>query len=291
VRYVGATPVFIDAEASTWQLCPDLLADELAARAKTNTLPKAAIVVDLYGQCADYGRIETVLAAYDIALIEDAAEALGASFAGRRAGSFGAGAAISFNGNKLITSGGGGMLVTHDAHLAARARHLSQQAREPFAHYEHVEVGYNYRLSNILAAFGLGQVTALGERIARRREIEQRYRVALGELPGYAFMPVGPNRTVNHWLTVITIDPAAAGHTAEDLRLHLEGADIESRPAWKPMHLQPVFAGMPARTNGVSERIFATGLCLPSGSSMTDTDLARVIDRIRTVPRTRPRRR
>lgn len=283
VRYVGARPVFIDAEASTWQMCPNLLADELAARAATNTLPKAAIVVDLYGQCADYGRIETILAAYDIPLVEDAAEALGATFAGRKAGSFGRCGVVSFNGNKLITSSGGGMLVTDDAHLADRARHLATQAREPVAHYEHTEIGFNYRLSNILAAFGRGQLMALGERIARRREIELRYRLALGEMQGVAFMPVGPNRSVNHWLTVITVDPARAGHTAEDLRLHLEGDDIESRPAWKPMHLQPVFATMPSRLNGVAERMFTTGLCLPSGSSMTDADQTRVIDRIRTM--------
>ena len=283
VRYVGARPVFIDAEASTWQMCPNLLADELAARAATNTLPKAAIVVDLYGQCADYGRIETILAAYDIPLVEDAAEALGATFAARKAGSFGRCGVVSFNGNKLITSSGGGMLVTDDAHLADRARHLATQAREPVAHYEHTEIGFNYRLSNILAAFGRGQLMALGERIARRREIELRYRLALGEMPGVAFMPVGPNRSVNHWLTVITVDPARAGHTAENLRVHLEGDDIESRPAWKPMHLQPVFAAMPARLNGVAERMFTTGLCLPSGSSMTDADQTRVIDRIRTM--------
>ncbi|CAB4777492.1 unannotated protein [freshwater metagenome] len=178
------------------------------------------------------------------------------------------------------------MLVTDDALLAARVRHLSTQAREPVAHYEHIEIGYNYRLSNMLAALGRGQLASLTERIARRAEIEQRYRAALTERPGYSFMPVGPDRTVNHWLTVITIDPTLAGHDAEALRVHLEGDDIESRPAWKPMHLQPVFADAPRRTNGVSENVFTTGLCLPSGSSMSDADLDRVVARLMTVTST-----
>ena len=286
VAYVGATPVFIDADAETWQLDPELLAAELEARAAAGTLPKAAIVVDLYGQCADYARIVPLLDLYGVVLIEDAAEAVGATFTGRNAGSFGHCGVISFNGNKLITSGGGGMLVTDDALLAARVRHLSTQAREPVAHYEHIEIGYNYRLSNMLAAFGRGQLASLTERIARRAEIEQRYRDALAERPGYSFMPVGPDRTVNHWLTVITIDPTLAGHDAEALRVHLEGDDIESRPAWKPMHLQPVFADAPRRTNGVSENVFKTGLCLPSGSSMSDADLDRVAARLMTVTST-----
>lgn len=286
VAYVGATPVFIDADAETWQLDPELLAAELEARAAAGTLPKAAIVVDLYGQCADYARIVPLLDLYGVVLIEDAAEAVGATFANRNAGSFGRCGVISFNGNKLITSGGGGMLVTDDATLAARVRHLSTQAREPVAHYEHIEIGYNYRLSNMLAAFGRGQLASLTERIARRAEIEHRYRAALAERPGYSFMPVGPDRTVNHWLTVITIDPTLAGHDAEALRVHLEGDDIESRPAWKPMHLQPVFADAPRRTNGVSENVFKTGLCLPSGSSMSDADVDRVVARLMTVTST-----
>jgi len=286
VAYVGATPVFIDADAETWQLDPELLAAELEARAAAGTLPKAAIVVDVYGQCADYARIVPLLDRYGVVLIEDAAEAVGATFANRNAGSFGRCGVISFNGNKLITSGGGGMLVTDDATLAARVRHLSTQAREPVAHYEHIEIGYNYRLSNMLAAFGRGQLASLTERIARRAEIEHRYRAALAERPGYSFMPVGPDRTVNHWLTVITIDPTLAGHDAEALRVHLEGDDIESRPAWKPMHLQPVFADAPRRTNGVSENVFKTGLCLPSGSSMSDADVDRVVARLMTVTST-----
>ena len=287
VAYCGATPVFIDSESETWNMSADLLAEELEVRRSAGRpMPAGAIVVDLYGQCADYARILPILAEYGIPLVEDAAEAIGASLGNRPAGSFGAAAVLSFNGNKLITSGGGGMLVTDDALLAARVRHLSTQAREPVAHYEHIEIGYNYRLSNMLAAFGRGQLASLTERIARRAEIEQRYRAALTERPGYSFMPVGPDRTVNHWLTVITIDPTLAGHDAEALRVHLEGDDIESRPAWKPMHLQPVFADAPRRTNGVSENVFKTGLCLPSGSSMSDADLDRVAARLMTVTST-----
>ncbi len=281
VRYVGATPVFIDADADTWQMSPDLLAEELADRQRHGrTLPAAAVVVDLYGQCADFDRIVPLLAEHGIPIIEDAAEALGATHRGRPAGSFGVTSILSFNGNKIITTSGGGALVTDDQHLARRCRHLSTQAREPAPHYEHVEVGYNYRLSNLLAAFGRGQLADLTRRVARRREINRCYRAALADLPGLDFMPEADYGTPTCWLTCITVDPGLAG-TRDAIRLHLERHDIEARPTWKPMHLQPVFAGAPTRVDGTSERLFATGLCLPSGSTLSDSDQDRVVALVR----------
>jgi pyridoxal phosphate-dependent aminotransferase EpsN len=280
VVYVGARPVLIDSDEATWNLSADLLEDELAARrAAGAALPKAAIVVDLYGQCADYGRIVPLLESYGVPLIGDAAEALGATFGESPAGSFGVCSAVSFNGNKIITTSGGGMFLTDDEAMASRVRHLATQAREPEAHYEHVDVGYNYRLSNLLAAMGRSQLADLGRRVARRREIFDRYVSALGALPGVSFMPEAPYGRANRWLTCLTIDPAAAGFSPEELRLWLEEDDIESRPTWKPMHLQPAFSWCPARVDGTSERLFTTGLCLPSGSSMTSDDQERVISR------------
>jgi len=277
ITYCGAQPVLIDSEASSWNLSPDLLAEELSARAHAGRPPAAVLVVDLYGQCADYDRILPLCAEHGVPVLEDAAESLGASASGRPAGSFGAAAAFSFNGNKIITTSGGGMLVTDDEKMARRARYLATQAREPGAHYEHVEVGYNYRLSNLLAALGRAQLAGLADRVARRRAIHARYREALDGLPGIGFQPVGPGQEPNCWLTCITLDPAVAAATPEHLRRALEAEDIEARPTWKPMHLQPVFAACPARIDGTSEQLFATGLCLPSGSSLSADDHDRVI--------------
>ena len=276
ICYVGAQPVFVDSDGSTWNLSPDLLAEELEAREREGrALPAAVIAVDLYGQCADYDRLVPLCAERGIALIEDAAEAIGATSAGRPAGSFGEVGVLSFNGNKIITSGGGGMLVCDRPELADRARYLATQARQDAPHYEHTEVGYNYRLSNLLAAVGRGQLSTLGERIARRREIRDRYRDALADRPGIAFAPTDDEG--NAWLTCITVDPEQAGVDREGVRLDLEEKDIESRPLWKPMHLQPVFRHCPARVDGTSEQLFATGLCLPSGSGMSPDDQDRVI--------------
>lgn len=280
VAYCGATPVFIDSEADTWNLSPDLLEAELAARRASGRLPAAAIVVDLYGQCADYERIQPILAAYGIPLIEDAAEAIGASFDGKPAGSFGDVGVFSFNGNKLITTSGGGMLITDDEVFASRTRHLATQAREPAAHYEHTEIGYNYRLSNLLAAFGRGQLRTLAERIARRGEIRSAYAATFAEVPGAALNPIAPGHESNNWLTCVTFDPAVCDVGPDDLRLHLEQRNIEARPVWKPMHLQPVFAEAPRCVDGTSEGLFRRGLCLPSGSAMTESDLARVVEAI-----------
>lgn len=286
VLHAGATPVFVDSEAGTWNLSPDLLAGELAHRRRAGfALPKAAVVVDLYGQCADYDRLVPLLDDHGIVLIEDAAEAIGASYHGRPAGSFGRCAALSFNGNKLVTSSGGGALVCDDEVLAARYRHLATQAREPAAHYEHTEVGFNYRLSNLLAAFGRGQLATVADRIERRRGIRARYAELFASVAGVELNPIGPGQEPNHWLTCITVDPEVAGWEADDLRRWLEADDIESRPTWKPMHLQPVFAGAPTVLDGTAERIFRTGLCLPSGSGMSDADLERIALAITTFTR------
>jgi dTDP-4-amino-4,6-dideoxygalactose transaminase len=279
--YLGATPGFVDCDRSTWQMSPELLDEELSARAARGHLPRAVVVVDAYGQCADYDRLLPVLGRFGVPLVEDAAEALGATYRGSPAGSFGPFAALSFNGNKIVTTSGGGMLLCADEAAAHRARYLATQAREPLPHYEHREVGYNYRLSNLLAAFGRGQLATLQQRIDRRQAINHRYREALDGLPGVSFMPVADYGKPNFWLTCITVDPDAAGTDRERLRLRLEEADIESRPTWKPMHLQPVFAGADRRVDGTSADLFERGLCLPSGSGMDDSQLERVIGALR----------
>jgi pyridoxal phosphate-dependent aminotransferase EpsN len=282
VKYLGASPVFIDSDRESWNMDPGLLEEELAACARRGKLPKAVIVVDLYGQCADYEKILAACERYEVPLLEDAAEALGASCMGRSAGSFGTAAVFSFNGNKIITTSGGGMLVSSDAALVSRARHLSQQARDPAPHYQHSEVGYNYRMSNLLAAVGRGQLTKLEDRVARRRRNFEFYQEALGELPGLEFMPEAPYGRCTRWLTCLTIDPARFGATREDIRKALEKENIESRPLWKPMHLQPVFRNCRMRGGSVSEELFERGLCLPSGTALEDSDLARICEIVRT---------
>jgi dTDP-4-amino-4,6-dideoxygalactose transaminase len=275
IAYTGARPVLIDSDAGSWNLSPDLLAEELAAR--RGRPPKAAVVVDLYGQAADHGRIAPLLAEHGVLHVVDAAESLGATYEGRPSAAYGELAVLSFNGNKIITTTGGGMLVTDGDHLAARVRHLATQAREPAPHYEHVEIGYNYRLSNLLAAFGSAQLADLDRRVARRREIFDRYVAGLAAVPGLGFMPEAPYGRGNRWLTCITLDEPASGLTPDDLRVHLQAAGIEARPTWKPMHLQPVFRDCESRLDGTADRLFRTGLCLPSGSSLTHDDQDRVI--------------
>ncbi|PZR14424.1 MAG: pyridoxal phosphate-dependent aminotransferase [Archangium gephyra] len=277
ITYLGARPVFIDSENETWNLDPALLEAELKdARAKNRPV-KAVIAVDLYGQCAQLDVIERVCAEYGVPLIEDAAEALGATWKGRQAGTFGAAAAFSFNGNKIITTSGGGMLVSHDAKLIEKARFIATQARDPAPHYQHSHIGQNYRLSNLLAAVGRGQLRVLNERIAARRAHRTHYESTLGRLPGIGFMPLSSHGEWNGWLTVITVDPKLFGASREDLRLALEKENIESRPVWKPMHLQPVFEGCRMVGGPVAERAFEFGLCLPSGSSMTAAARDRVV--------------
>ena len=281
VVYCGARPCFIDADPATWQLSPDLLAAELSERQARGMLPTAVVTVDLYGACADYDAILALCADYGVPVVEDAAEALGATFGGRPAGSFGAAGVLSFNGNKIITTSSGGALLCHERSDSDRARYLASQARKPAAHYEHTEIGFNYRLSNLLAAFGRGQLVTLDDRIARRHFIQACYREAFADLRGVGFPVVDPRVTTNAWLTCVTLEPGVAALSPGELRLELEKSDIETRPLWKPMHAQPVFRRHAARLNGTADRLFATGLCLPSGSGMSDSDIERVIDGVR----------
>jgi len=285
VVYQGATPVFIDSTPDSWNVDPGLLEEELEACARRGKVPKAVIVVDLYGQCADYDPIVAACARHGVPLVEDAAEALGATYKGRPAGSFGALGVLSFNGNKIITTSGGGMLVSGRKDWIEQARFMATQARDPAPHYEHSQLGFNYRLSNLLAAVGRGQLRHLPERVARRREINAGYRAALGGLPGVEFMPEAAYGRMNAWLTCLTVDPGAAGATREDVRLHLAKAGIEARPVWKPMHLQPFFSGCRVRGGGVSERLFEQGLCLPSGSSLAASEQDEVTRLVRQVLR------
>jgi dTDP-4-amino-4,6-dideoxygalactose transaminase len=357
VTFLGGSLAFIDSDPATWNLDPVLLADELAECAKRGKLPKAVIPTDLYGQCCDLPRLTEICARYQVPIVSDSAEAMGAFYRGtegkaesensraeggnlkaetgdprsavsspssqpsgrpvvsspssqpsafslqpsgrpvvsgprgalRHAG-YGARAAIfSFNGNKIMTTSGGGMLASHNKALIEHARKLSQQARDPAPHYEHTEIGYNYRLSNILAAIGRGQLRVLDERVAAKRRIFEKYQQLLGDLPGITFMPEAATGRCNRWLTVVLIGDesvvsgqssrgprSANGVTPESVRLALEAENIESRPVWKPMHLQPVFRNCRVRGGSVSERLFQQGLCLPSGTAMTPSDIERV---------------
>lgn len=281
VRYVGAQPVFVDAERASWNLDPDLLAEAIADRIRKGRRPKAVIAVDLYGQCADYDRIRAVCAPYGIPVVQDASESLGATYRGRPAGTQGVLAAFSFNGNKILTTSGGGMLVSARADWIDEARQLASQARDPAPHYQHSKIGYNYRLSNLLAAIGRGQLRALRDRVLARRSNFEDYRAALSDLPGLAFMPEAPTGLSTRWLTCVTIDPRRAGIDREAIRQALERADIEARPLWKPMHMQPVFSECPVYGGTVGRQLFETGLCLPSGSALTSADRARIVEIIR----------
>jgi dTDP-4-amino-4,6-dideoxygalactose transaminase len=280
ITYLGARPVFLDSTAATWTMDPDLLEEELAACARRGRLPKAVLSVDLYGQCADYDRLLAACKKYEVPLVADASEALGSTYRDEPAGRFGEMAAFSFNGNKIITSGGGGMLVSHRMEWMKRARYLATQARDPAPHYEHSEIGFNYRMSNLLAAVGLGQLRNLELRLAQRRANNVYYRRRLASLPGVELMPEASYGRSNCWLTCILVDPHLFGATRETLRDHLELSNIESRPVWKPMHLQPAFARCRVRGGRIAEQLFERGLCLPSGSSLTDKDRERVVDAI-----------
>lgn len=283
ITYERARPVFIDADPESWTLDPVLLSEALATAAKRSELPKAIVPTDLYGQSCDLDTIVEISGGYGVPVICDSAEAMGTEYRGRKAGSGALMAAYSFNGNKVITTSGGGALASANERLIQRARYLSTQARQPVVHYEHTDVGYNYRLSNILAAIGRAQLRVLAERVARRRQIFQRYIDGLGDLPGFSFMPEASYGRHSRWLTVITIDPVQFGTDVETVRQALERQNIESRPMWKPMHRQPVFGG--ARTIGgaVADRLYAQGLCLPSGSSMSQSDQDQVIEIVRSL--------
>ncbi|MDQ1439289.1 MAG: hypothetical protein QOK43_2918 [Acidimicrobiaceae bacterium] len=289
VRYVGATPVLVDSEWASWNLDPGLVAETLDARragagagagAGTRPRPKAVISVDLYGQCADYSPLRAACEGDGdgVVLIEDAAEALGATYMDRPAGSLGDMGVFSFNGNKIATTSGGGMLVTNDGDAAAQARSLSTQARRPVLHYEHDEVGFNYRLSNLLAAVGRGQLRNLSAKVDRRRRTAEMYQKLLADTAGITFMPEASFGRATRWLTVALIDPEqfGPGRTRDDVIAALEAEDIEARPAWMPMHRQPVYADAPVVGGTVADAIFEQGVCLPSGSAMTDADVERV---------------
>jgi len=325
VVFEGATPVFIDSDRSSWNMDPDLLAEELEACQRRGKMPKAVIPTDLYGQCADLGRILEICAPYGIPVVADSAEALGAAYGSanselrnsghneigytfhgvkieglgkmRHAGIGAKAAVFSFNGSKIITTSGGGMLASDDEALIEQARFLSQQARDPAPYYEHSQLGYNYGMSNILAAIGRGQLRVLDDRIKAKRRIFAHYQEAIGDIPGIEFMPEAPYGRSNRWLTVILITPEQLGADREELRLALEAENIEARPVWKPMHLQPVFNPQitqitqidgkekryKTRVIGgeVAEDLFNRGLCLPSGTAMTDEDMERVVSVIR----------
>jgi dTDP-4-amino-4,6-dideoxygalactose transaminase len=287
VVYERARPVFIDSTEESWNLDPALVAEELETSGRHGKLPKAVVAVDLYGQCADYEPLEAACTRWGVPLVEDAAEALGASYRGRPAGSFGRMAAFSFNGNKIITTSGGGMLVSNDKAVIERARFLATQARDPAPHYEHSEIGFNYRLSNVLAAIGRGQLATLAERVAARRANFEHYKAALGVLPGITLMPEASYGRSTRWLTCLTVSPKFFGATREDVRLALEEHDIEARPVWKPMHLQPVFKDCRCLRGEVSERLFRDGLCLPSGSNLAAADRDRVCEIVASVNQAR----
>lgn len=284
IVYQGATPVFVDSEPGTWNMDPELLRQAIDDRLRvTGKLPKAIIPVHLYGTPARMDEINRVASAYGIPVVEDAAEALGSEYNGSYCGTFGTYGALSFNGNKMITTSGGGALICPDEESARRVKFYATQARENFPYYQHEQIGYNYRLSNISAGIGRGQMYVLDEHIARRRAIHALYVEKLKNTPGIAVMQPRSNVDLhpNYWLSTILVNPQEAGFTYQELSARFTAADIESRPLWKPMHLQPVFAKAPAYINGMSEALFAQGLCLPSGPMVTDEDVDRIVEIIK----------
>jgi dTDP-4-amino-4,6-dideoxygalactose transaminase len=284
ILYQGATPVFVDSEAATWNMDPALLEEAIIDRGKRGKKPKAIIYVHLYGMPAKADEIRRVADKYDIFLIEDAAEALGSTYKDRPAGSLGDISVLSFNGNKIITTSGGGALLSPQKKWVEKATYLATQARQPAAHYEHTEVGYNYRMSNVCAGIGRGQLEVLAERVQQRRANYDCYKQELSGYPGVSFLPEPTGHFSNRWLTTVLVDPEKGEAVSrEDIRLALEKENIECRPLWKPMHMQPVYNGAPNYLNGTSERLFRDGLCLPSGSNLTGQQKQKVITAIHRV--------
>jgi dTDP-4-amino-4,6-dideoxygalactose transaminase len=277
VAYTGAEPVFVDCDVESGNLAPHLLERTLTSLRADGVAVAGVVPVDLLGRCADYTRLGPICDRAGVPMVSDAAESLGAGHASRPAGSFGVMAALSFNGNKIMTTSGGGMLLTDDPSIAVRARYLSTQARQPAVHYEHTEIGYNYRLSNVLAALGLAQLERLDEMIARRRQLREQYARLFAGVPGVRIFQRAGDDSDNCWLTAVLVDSAEAGWTADDLRVALDEADIESRPLWKPMHRQPVFAGARTYLDGSADLLFASGLSLPSGSALTAGQIDEVL--------------
>ena len=296
IAYLGATPVLVDSEPGTWNMDPELLEEAIkglkvreseSRRVGEGKLPKAIVVAHLYGMPARMKEIMAVADKYGIPVVEDAAEALGSEYMGRRVGCNSKFGILSFNGNKIITTSGGGALISDDAALIEKARFLATQARDPAPHYQHSEIGYNYRMSNVVAGVGRGQLEVLDLRVRQHREFNQWYRELLKDVPGVTFQSEpSADFFSNFWLTCIVIDPALAGTDREKLRLAFEAANIESRPLWKPMHLQPVFAGCPAFVNGTSEKLFENGLCLPSGSNIDEEGRERIAEVLKRELRT-----
>ena len=284
IAYQGATPVFIDSEADTWNLCPIALEEAIQDRIAKGKKPKAILAVHLYGMPYKVDEVSAIAEKYDIPVIEDAAEGLGSKFKGKSVGTFGRFGVLSFNGNKIITTSGGGALVSHTQEDKDKAVFLATQARDNAPHYQHSHIGYNYRMSNISAGIGRGQMEVLQDRVDARRAMNQFYQDLFADIDGVTVF-VEPNSDYysNHWLSAITIDPKVAGKTREDLRLALLEDDIESRPLWKPMHLQPVFADAPYYGEKVAEELFENGLCLPSGSNLTDEERTRIAQKIKEV--------
>lgn len=283
ITYVGATPVFVDSEKDTWNMSPVLLEKAIKDRIEKGKKPKAIIPVHLYGMPAKMGAISVIAKHYNIPVLEDAAEALGSSIDGRKCGTFGDISVLSFNGNKIITTSGGGALVSQNAQVVKDARFLATQARDEAPHYQHSQIGYNYRMSNLCAGVGRGQMEVLAKRIAKRREIFDKYYKHLDGRKGVSFLEEPYGYFSNRWLTTILVNPVEAGCTREDIRLAFEKENIESRPLWKPMHLQPVFKGYPFYGDGTADTLFQNGLCLPSGSNLTDDDLDRIFKVIDSV--------
>jgi dTDP-4-amino-4,6-dideoxygalactose transaminase len=285
VVYLGATPVFIDSEPETWNMDPVLLEEAVKDRIKIGRKPKAIILVHLYGMPAKIDEIVAIAAKYNIPIVEDAAEAIGSEYNNKKCGSFGDISVLSFNGNKIITTAGGGAIVSNNKDYVDHARFLSTQAADKAVHYQHSQIGYNYRLSNILAGIGLGQLEVLDSRVDSRRNNFQRYVDALSSFEGIKFYKEPSEKyKSNRWLTTIVIDPDYCnGITREDIRLGLEKENIESRPLWKPLHIQPVFLSCPSYINDVSYNLFVSGLCLPSGSNLSDGDFKRIVDCISSI--------
>ena len=286
IRYQGATPVFVDSEPGTWNMDPELLEQTICDRLeKTGRLPKAILPVHLYGVPARMNDILRVADRYGIPVVEDAAEAMGSLYDGQYCGTMGKYGILSFNGNKMITTSGGGALICHSKEEADRVKFFATQAREPFPYYQHEHIGFNYRLSNVSAGIGRGQMQVVDAHIERRRAIHRLYAELLQEVPGITVMEPVSNTEIasNFWLTCILVDPAIVGYTHDELAAKLFAADIESRPLWKPMHLQPVFAQAPSYTNGVSEEVFECGLCIPSGPMVSDEDVQYIVNQIKEL--------
>jgi pyridoxal phosphate-dependent aminotransferase EpsN len=287
ILYEGGRPVFVDSDADTWNMNPALLAEELDDCARRGRLPRAVILVHLYGQSADIDPILDACGRYDIPLVEDAAEALGATYKESQPGTRGRVGVFSFNGNKIITTSGGGMLVSNDPALTREAKFLSTQGRDPAPHYEHSRMAYNYRMSNVLAAIGRGQLLVLDERVLQRRNNFAFYREAFADDPGISMMPEANYGASTRWLSVLLVNPGEFGASSEDIRLHLESRGIESRPVWKPMHLQPLFAECRRVGGEVAAGLYGRGLCLPSGSQLTGGELERIVEAVQSTPRYR----